>query len=154
MNYWKLLVAVVSLGACGVVVGQEASNQGMAAQRALDEANRRAVMSREESFRFGNDQAWKSGMISLATARKSLAKEWEKLGLSPEMATTVANTYRADSSSLLSHPPLEGRSDKEVSGMIQQALVSKNYRMANQLLIDFERKKLHAEPVSSKPPSH
>lgn len=38
--------------------------------------------------------------------------------------------------------------------MIQQALVSKNYRMANQLLIDFERKKLHDEPVSSKPPAH
>lgn len=46
------------------------------------------------------------------------------------------------------------RGDKEVSGMIQQALVSKNYRMANQLLIDFERKKLHDEPVSSKPPAH
>lgn len=152
MKFWKLSAVLVLLGTCGVAIGQEMS-QAQAAQRALDDANRRAVISREESFHFGNDEAWKSGMITLTTARKSLAQEWQKLGLSPEMATTVANTYRADSSRLLSHPSLKGLSNEQISGMIQQALASKNYRMANQLLIDFERKKIHAEPVSARPPS-
>ncbi|HEU4669235.1 MAG TPA: hypothetical protein VFR91_00885 [Dyella sp.] len=153
MNFWKPLAVLALLGTSGLAIGQEMS-QAQAAQRALDDANRRAVMSREEAFHFGNDEAWKSGMITLDSARKSLAQEWQKLGLSQELATTVANTYTADSSRLLHHPPLQGRSDEQISAMIQRALASKNYRMANQLLIDFERKKLHAEPVSATPPSH
>ena len=154
MDCRKLLMMLTVLGASGAAAAQESSSQGLAAQRAMEDANRRAVMSREDTFRSGNDDAWRSGMITLDAARKSLAREWQKLGLSPELATTVAHAYRADSSTLLSHPPLEGRSDQDVSAMIQRALQSKNYRLANQLLIDFERKKLHAEPVSTKPPSH
>lgn len=34
------------------------------------------------------------------------------------------------------------------------ALASKRYRDAHQLLIDYERKRLHMEPVPAKAPAH
>lgn len=100
------------------------------------------------------NEHWHEGMITLPQARKSLAGEWEKLGLSPELAKQVAATYRDDSSAMLNHPPLEGRSEKEVSAMIQQALVAKHYPMANRLLIDYERHRLNLEPMSAQVPTH
>ncbi|MFK2904243.1 hypothetical protein ISP17_09715 [Dyella ginsengisoli] len=148
MNNRKWYVAMILLAASGGVAAQQMS-QGDANQRLMEQASRQAGMTRADTFGDRYNEHLQKGMISLKDARKSLAAEWQKLGLSPEQATAVASTYRADSSAMLSHPSLERRSDKEVSAMIQQALASKNYRMANQLLIDYERQKLHAEPASA-----
>ena len=81
---------------------------------------------------------WSKG-IPLSVARKSLALEWQKLGLSPALAKNVANSYRAEA---VPHPSVAGRSDQEVSAMIHDALVARKYALANQLLIDFERNKV------------
>lgn len=148
MNNRKWYVAMILLAASGGVAAQQMS-QGDANQRLMEQASRQAGMTRADTFGDRYNEHLQKGMISLKDARKSLAAEWQKLGLSPEQATAVASTYRADSSAMLSHPSLERRSDKEVSAMIQQALASKNYRMANQLLIDYERQKLHAETASA-----
>lgn len=148
MNNRKWYVAMILLAASGSIAAQQMS-QGDANQRLMEQASRQAGMNRADTFGDRYNEHMQKGMISLKDARKSLAAEWQKLGLSPEQATAVASTYRADSSAMLSHPSLERRSDKEVSAMIQQALASKNYRMANQLLIDYERQKIHAEPASA-----
>lgn len=149
MNNRKWHVAMILLMVSGSIAAQQQMSQGEANQRLMEDASRQAGMSRADTFGDRYNEHLQKGMISLKAARESLAAEWQKLGLSPEQATAVASTYRADSSAMLSHPSLERRSDKEVSAMIQQALASKNYRMANQLLIDYERQKLHAEPASA-----
>jgi hypothetical protein len=148
MNNRKWYAAMILFGACGSIAAQQMS-QGDANQRLMEQASRQAGMSRSDTFGDRYNEHLQKGMISLAAARKSLAAEWQKLGLSPEQATAVASTYRADTSAMLNHPSLERRSDKEVSAMIQQALASKNYRMANQLLIDYERQKLHVDSASA-----
>lgn len=154
MNYRKCSVAVILLLASGAVAAQQQMSQSSAVQQLTDAASRQSAISRGMAFGDRYNEGWEKGMISLPQARKSLAKEWEKVGLSPAQAKMVADTYRADTSALLTHPPLEGRSDKEVSAMIQQALAAKHYRMANQLLIDYERYRLKMEPVSAHAPRH
>lgn len=117
---------MILLLASGAAVAQKMS-QSEAVQQLADQAGQRAAFSRAMEFGDRYNEHWHQGIISLPQARKSLAEEWQELGLSPEPAKQVAATYRPDSSALLNHPPLEGRSEKEVSAMIQQALVAKHY---------------------------
>lgn len=149
MNTWKWCLVIVLLSVGSGAAARQQMSQEQANQQLMEDASRRAGLSRADTFGDRYNEHLQKGMISLADARKSLAAEWQKLGLSPEQATAVASTYRADSSALLTHPSLARMSDKEVSAMIQQALASKNYRMANQLLIDFERQKMHAASASA-----
>ncbi|MFK2904242.1 hypothetical protein ISP17_09710 [Dyella ginsengisoli] len=154
MNHWKCFVAMILLLSSGAAAAQQKMSQPEANQQLLDQANQQAAFARGMTFGDRYNEHWHKGMISLPQARKSLAEEWQKLGLSPELAKQVAATYRGDSSAMLNHPPLEGRSEKEVSAMIQQALTAKHYPMANRLLIDYERQRLNLEPMSAQVPTH
>ena len=153
MKHLKCGAAMILLLASGAAGAQKMS-QPEAVQQLADQASQQAAFARSMEFGERYNEHWHKGMISLPQARKSLAEEWQKLGLSPELANQVAATYRGDSSALLNHPPLEGRSEKEVSAMIQQALVAKHYPMANRLLIDYERQRLNLEPMSAQVPTH
>jgi len=154
MNHWKCYATVFLVLASGGVAAQQKMSQPEAMQQLLNQADQQAAFARGMTFGDRYNEHWHKGMISLPQARKSLAEEWQKLGLSPELAKQVAATYRGDSSGLLSHPPLEGRDEKVVSAMIQQALAAKHYPMANRLLIDYERQRLKLEPMSAQVPTH
>lgn len=154
MNHCKYCAALILLLASGAVAAQQRMSQSEAVQRLTDQASRQAGVAHGMTFGDRYNEVWEKGMVTLPAARKSLAGEWQKLGLSPEQAKAVAAAYRPDANAMLTHPPLEGRSNKDISAMIQEALVSKNYRMANRLLIDFERLKLRLEPVSAQAPTH
>lgn len=150
MNHRKFLAAAVLLLVSGAISAQQRMSQPEANAQLLGDANNRAAFSRSMTFGDHYNENWKKGMVSLPQARKSLAEEWQKLGLSPEQAKTVAAAFRADTTGMVSHPSLKDRGPKEVSAMIQEALVSKHYRLANQLLIDYERQTLNLEPSSAK----
>lgn len=152
MNYGTCFVATILLLANGAAAAQQMS-QPEAMQQLMNQASHQAELTRSMAFGDRYNEHWHKGMVSLPQARKSLAEEWQKLGLSPELAKQVAATYRGDSSAMLNHPSLEGRSEKEVSAMIQQALVAKHYPMANRLLIDYERKRLNLEQLSAQVPT-
>jgi hypothetical protein len=153
MKHVKCCAAVILILASGTVAARQKMSQPEAVQRLADDASRQAGARRADMFGDRWNDHMHQGMVSLPAARKSLAEEWQKLGLSPEQAKAVASTYRSDNSAMLLHPPLDGRSDKEVSEMIHAALTKKNYRMANQLLIDYERQRLHLEVASAAAPT-
>lgn len=146
--------AMVVLLASGAVCAQQKMSQSAAVQQLANQASQEAAFKRGMAFGDRYNEHWEKGMISLPQARKSLAREWEKLGLPKELAEQVAATYRSDSSALLNHPPLEGRTEKDVSAMIQRALEAKHYPMANRLLIDYERQRLNLEPMSAQVPTY
>ena len=125
MNHWKCYATMFLVLASGGVAAQQKMSQPEAMQQLLNQADQQAAFARGMTFGDRYNEHWHKGMISLPQARKSLAEEWQKLGLSPELAKQVAATYRGDSSGLLSHPPLEGRDEKVMSTMIQQALAAK-----------------------------
>lgn len=154
MKHRKSCAVMILLLASGAVAARQKMSQPEAVQQLTDQASRQAAFRKGMTFGDRYNEHWQKGMISLPDARKSLAQEWQKLGLSPEQAKVVANTYRGDTNGMVTHPPLEGRSEKEVSELIQVALASKRYRAANQLLIDYERLRLHLEPVSAKVDQH
>jgi hypothetical protein len=84
---------------------------------------------------------------SLATMNKlraKLAEAWQTLGMSPQAAQTVAAAYQPQLAENVNHhhPSLRGKSDEEVAAMLQSALSSKNYILADQLLIDRQREQL------------
>ncbi len=76
------------------------------------------------------------GVWSISEARANLAREWQRLGIPADQATVIASAYRARASGHLS---LDGVSDQDFATILQEALKSKDYARANQLLIDYER---------------
>ncbi|WP_017463527.1 hypothetical protein [Dyella ginsengisoli] len=153
MNQWKWCVVGVLVLASGGVAAQKLS-QAQAADQLMGLASQRAAFSRGMTFGVRYNEHWETGMVTLADARKSLFEDWQKLGLSAAQAKVVADAYVGDTDGMVTHPPLEGRNDEQISAMIRRALSANRYRDANQLLIDYERKRLRMEPVSAKAPSH
>lgn len=154
MNHRKSCAVMILLLASGAVAARQKMSQPEAVQQLTNQASQQSAFRSGMTFGDRYNDHWQKGMISLPDARKSLAQEWQKLGLTPDQAKLVANTYRGDTNGMVTHPPLEGRSEKEVSQLIQVALVSKHYRAANQLLIDYERLRLNLEPVSAQVPQN
>ncbi|MEW5833854.1 MAG: hypothetical protein AB1832_02210 [Pseudomonadota bacterium] len=81
-----------------------------------------------------------------AKIRTHLSESWKRLGLTPAAADMVAKTYVMQPKSLL--PAVGDKSDQEIAAMMQDALTKKQYLLANQLLLQYERKKLHI-PIDS-----
>lgn len=97
-----------------------------------------------------NNKAWEDSidrenrrMIkNLPKIREHLAETWQQFGLKPDAAKAIASTY------VIVRPmgkptTIKGKSDAEVATMMQQALSDKQYLLANQLLIQYERRRLH-----------
>lgn len=76
---------------------------------------------------------------SISEARENLAKEWQRLGIPAEQATVIAAAYDARPAR---HHSLHGESKQEIAAKLQGALKSKDYRLANQLLIDYQHDNL------------
>jgi hypothetical protein len=63
--------------------------------------------------------------------------------MSPQAAQAVANTYQPELAQSVHHEPLRGKSSEDVAAMLQAALAKKDYMLANQTLIDYERERSH-----------
>lgn len=89
------------------------------------------------------------GVASVPKMREQLAKEWQNLGVPAEQAKIIASAYRGSDGRLAQTGLLKGKSASEAAVMMQSALASKDYRQANQLLIEYERNKLNLEQVDA-----
>ena len=154
MDYVKAVAAAALILATGSAFANPQPDQSNVARESMQQAIQRQSVSTELRSDSAENNRLSRNMISVPEARARLAKEWQKLGLSAEAAKEVASAYSPDSSSQLRHPSFKGRSDAEISGMIQKALAAKRYRMANQLLIDYERTRLRMEQSTADVHTH
>lgn len=93
-----------------------------------------------------------NGAASLPEMRAKLAEEWQRLGVPAEQAKIIASTYRGADRRMTHTQSLQGKSAAEVAAMMQSALATKDYRQANQLLIDYERARLDLEQIGTSKP--
>lgn len=74
--------------------------------------------------------------------------------MSKEAAQQIAATYQAKGKVRAHRVSLRGKSDKEIADMLQSALAKKDYTLANQTLIEFERKRVKDDAQASANSSH
>lgn len=97
-----------------------------------------------------NRRAYKANEAKIAALRVQLAQGWQSLGMSQEAAQQVAATYQAKGTAISHHRvSVAGKSDQEIATMLQAALAKKDFNLANQTLIAFQRKKLAEEAKTS-----
>jgi hypothetical protein len=83
-----------------------------------------------------------NSLANLNKLRSKLAEAWQALGLSPPAAKAVAAAYQPNFSLNSRRASLQGKSDEEIAALIQSSLAKKDYVLANQVLIDFQTKKM------------
>ena len=91
----------------------------------------------------GDRQAYVNSLANLTKLRAKLAEAWQALGMSPQAAQAVAASYQPNFALNSHRASLRGKSDQEIAAMLQSALAKKDYMVANQTLIDYERNKLN-----------
>jgi hypothetical protein len=115
----------------------------------IQEDRYREAQGNANQWENSSNERWRKSMVSLPQARARLAEEWQHLGISAKDAKVIASAYRPDDANLLQHAPLRGKSGAEIATMLQSALAQKNYRLANQLLIDYERVNVQKDPSAT-----
>ncbi|SHM46994.1 hypothetical protein [Rhodanobacter sp. OK091] len=89
------------------------------------------------------DRRSAKAMSDLPKVRAHLTEVWQHFGMSAKDAATVASAYRVSDNSLDRASSLTGKSDAEIATMLQSALSAKNYALANLLMINYEKKRIH-----------
>ncbi len=89
-----------------------------------------------------NDQRLNKAMADLPKVRAHLTQVWQHFGMSAKNAEIVASAYRVRDADLDRASSLSGKSDQEIASMLQSALGAKNYALADQLMINYERKRV------------
>lgn len=118
---------------------QPARGQQQEALNRMYETNARADQGWETNY----DRQNRDRIEDLPKIRQHLADAWRHFGMKPDAAKAVASTYVFDQPNLADPPSIKGKSDQEVASMMQAALSAKQYLRANQLLIQYERRRLH-----------
>ncbi len=145
MRHVRTAVALVCIGTLGVVFAQPpqyvlpARGQQQEALTRMYETSASADRSWETNY----DRQNRARIEDLPKIRGHLADAWRHFGMAPDAAKAVASTYVFDQPNLADPPSIEGKSDREVASMMQAALNGKQYLRANQLLIQYERRRLH-----------
>jgi len=99
--------------------------------------------SANQGWETNYDRQNRNQIKDLSKIRQRLADAWQHFGMKPDAAKAVASTYVFDQPNLADPPSIKGKSDQEVASMMQTALSQKQYLRANQLLIQYERRRLH-----------
>jgi len=149
------ILFVVALGALvssSVFAQQQPKPQPRSSQIQMQQNLGRQSANYVKDLRQGYDQAWRNAMTNQTKLRAKLTEAWIGMGLSPQAAKTVADAYDADFATQAHHTSLRGKSDQEVAAMLQSAVASKRYLIADQLLIDYQRAKLSLAEMSSSDP--
>lgn len=87
-------------------------------------------------------RAYINSLGNLTKLRTKLAEAWQTIGLSPQAAKGVAAAYQPNFALNSRRASLHGKSGQEIAAILQAALARKDYLLANQTLIDYERDKL------------
>lgn len=93
----------------------------------------------------GNRRTFNDAQARLTALRAQLTAGWQSLGMSKEAAQHVAAGYQENGSLTAHRVSVRGKSDAQIAAMLQSALAKKDYMLANQTLISFQRKKLKDE---------
>ena len=97
---------------------------------------------RYDALANGDRQAYVNSLANLTKLRAKLVEAWQTLGMAPQAAQTVAAGYQPNFSLNSRRVSLQGKSDQEIAAILQSALAKKDFLLANQTLIDYERNKL------------
>ncbi|MBQ4856002.1 hypothetical protein IMW82_15135 [Rhodanobacter sp. B2A1Ga4] len=108
----------------------------------LQQSTMRIDQNVNDDFQQRYRQNYVNALVDLTKLRDSLAQAWQSLGLSPQAARVVANAYKPNLAGNIHHDSLDDKSSQEVAAMLQSALASKDYMLADQTLIDYEQGKL------------
>jgi hypothetical protein len=109
----------------------------------------RNQQSVDHDFRQQDRQAFVNSVANTNKLRSKLAEAWQSLGMKPQAAQAVANAYKPNLAGNVHHADLHGKSGQEVAAMLQSALAKKDYMLANQTLIDYQREQMHLGSNSS-----
>lgn len=92
----------------------------------------------------GYDQRSVKAMADLPKVRAHLTEVWQHFGLSAKDAEMVASAYRVSDAGLDRASSLTGKSEDQIASMLQSALSTKNYALADQLMINYEKRRMVA----------
>jgi hypothetical protein len=92
-----------------------------------------------DDLQHNEQQIYINSMANLTKLRAKLAEAWQTLGMPPQAAQAVANAYKPNLAQNAHHASLRGKSGQEVASMLQSALAKKDYALADQTLIEYER---------------
>jgi len=88
------------------------------------------------------DQRATKAMVNLPKVRAHLTEVWQHFGMSAKDAEMVASAYRVSDAKPDQAPSLSGKSDPQIASMLQSALAAKNYALADDLMLNYERKRI------------
>jgi len=147
-----LLAVALALVASPVMAQQKPSrpepSPGSAMQRQQQQINRQAQHN-ARAMDLGVRQAWLHSLDNQTKLHDKLAEAWRQMGLPAPQARKVAAAYNPDMALQMHHTPMRGKSDQEVASLLQSALASGRYQIANQLLIDYQRTKLSLSELAA-----
>jgi len=137
-------LALLALAAAGTSLAQQQNQQSThdAQMQQQAQAYSRSEASGNEWER-GYDQRSVKAMSDLPKVRAHLTEVWQHFGMSAKDAATVASAYRVGDTNLDRASSLTGKSDAEIASMLQSSLSAKNYVLADLLMINYERKRIH-----------
>jgi len=147
-----VLMVAMALVASPVLAQQKPSKPepapGSAMQRQSQQINRQA-RNNARAMDLGVRQAWLNSLDNQSKLHDKLAEAWQQMGLPAPQARKVAEAYNPEMALQMHHTPMRGKSDQEVASLLQSALASGRYQVANQLLIDYQRTKLSLSEMAA-----
>jgi hypothetical protein len=147
MRHGRYVIALLTLCISSSLFAQSNGQTGQWSPAAQQQAAWNAQQQNSKAWQDSIDRDNRRMIQDLPKIREHLAETWQKFGLKPDAAKAIASTYVIQRKA--SAPTsIKGKTDGEVATMMQQALTSKQYLLANQLLIQYERRRLHL-PESS-----
>jgi hypothetical protein len=137
--------------ACMIVALVSASLHAQNTQATYDvqQSTMRSYQEVNDQFQQRYTHNFINSLVNLTKLRGNLAQAWQSLGLSPQAAHVVANAYQPNLAASVHHDSLDGKSEQEIAAALQSALVKKDYMLANQTLIDYERGQLQMKSNTS-----
>jgi hypothetical protein len=120
----------------------QSTDKAQQMERNIQQVHTKEDMNSFETMDKNEQRTWVQSLSSLKKLHANLAESWQKLGMQPQAAQVVANAYQPNLAATIHHGPLRGKSDAEIAAMLQSALSKKDYVLADQLLIDYQRERL------------
>lgn len=102
-----------------------------------------------KAMQLGDRQAERNALTNLTKLRAGLATAWQQMGLSPQAAQRVADSYDPTLVAQMHHTSLRGKSDAQMAEMLRDAVAANRFLVADQLLIDYQRQKLSLRELAA-----
>ena len=146
MRKLSLVLAVLAVTTAGTTLARQTTPPQQTNQRWQQDFlnNDRRVNDHDaKEWEHSYDRLNRKHIKDLPKIREHLAQSWQHFGMKPDAAKMVADAYVVEQPNLASPPTIRGKTDAEVAAMMQAALSSKQYLQADQILIQYERRRLH-----------